>query len=425
MELRRDRVAIFIVLGVIAIASILVAINYSPKHADSTPIPNAAETSDGSQQSTQTYADTLSLSEVVNVSNVKANLVSPTGIQKIDYNETARQPENNQVQRSANNQDTLECSIPAVVPQGSEASFSAIIFDPNEHELQGRLINWGIEPGAYQFTATMGSDGIADSTNSLSSLAPGVYNATATFALDPDHVLSCSGPLQIISSSHSSGSSTVGNSPDVGRPGLKITSPSLGETVTGASSGINLQITGTSSDNQSGVEKVELRWDAAWGTTGYRTATPASASDWSTWSYNIKFDSEGHKNIYARVTDAAGNKSWKLVEINTLFTTDATKPVVTVSTPVEGSIILGAVGGANVSVTGTASDFYTGIQRIEVRTENTAYSDAIPGSPSDWSTWSSNVTFATSGQHQIVVRATDKSGNMQWQTVNVTVQLGQ
>jgi hypothetical protein len=59
---------------------------------------------------------------------------------------------------------------------------------------------------------------------------------------------------------------------------------------------------------------------------------------------------------------------------------------------------------------------------VEVRADGTTYQQAIPNSPSDWSSFSANITIPRAGPTTLVAHAIDVAGNQQWFTVPVTAQ---
>jgi hypothetical protein len=102
----------------------------------------------------------------------------------------------------------------------------------------------------------------------------------------------------------SDGSSTG----DTTSPSVNITSPADGSTVTGASTGVTINVTGTASDESggSGIQNVQVKV----GSNPFRLATatgPGGSGDWSTWSASDVVTSEGSIVITARATDNAGN----------------------------------------------------------------------------------------------------------------------
>jgi hypothetical protein len=330
----------------------------------------------------------------------------------------------------------LECSVPDRIRRGSTPSFSAILFDSNLRSLPDQTIVWTISPGNISFTSITQYDGTTEVTPDLPELTPGIYDVSATLKDQED--IACTDSFSYTrggggggGSSNNSATTTDDDDNDdnddndnIAKPELRITTPTAGDVYSGQSSGgIPVFVTGTASD-ESGIQSVEVRWNAWYGLTGYRMANPNGPDDWSIWDYDlIEFNTEGTKTILVKATDNEGNKSWKAVTFNVTFTIDNTKPLVEITAPGEGSVITGPADGVTVTVNGTTSDIYTGVQNVEVRTDLAGYEQATQTSAGDWSTWSYDVTFTTSGPHQIVARVVDNAGNMQWYIANVTVNL--
>jgi hypothetical protein len=307
----------------------------------------------------------------------------------------------------------LECSVPSSIEEGSNLTLSAILFDMDLQPVVGKTIAWSISPGSYNFTSMTQPDGTTELVADLSDLAPGQYGVAAVF---DDGSASCAASLLV---THDHGSR--GRTPDTTKPALAIISPALGDNIGGPTSGVAAHVTGTSSDDRSGINNVQLRWTPWYGDlTGYRTASPLNPGDWSSWSYDIKFNTDGPKRVLVRSTDDAGNKSWKLTTFDISFVTDDTKPLVSITSPTQGSEFED-IGGSVIHITGTASDMHSGVQMVEVRTDSAVYVLATPVAPDDWSSWQCDVTFATAGLHQITAKVTDNAGNTQWRTIDVTI----
>lgn len=325
----------------------------------------------------------------------------------------------------------LECSVPDYIRWGSTASFSAILYDSNLRPIPDQTIVWTISPGNSSLTSITQLDGTTEPTLDLSELALGNYDVSATL-MDQKDTIVCTDSFAVIraggggggSNGSSSNSATPVADDITTKPELGITIPTIGDVYRGQSSGgIPVIVAGVAADD-GGIQSVEVRWTAWYGMTGYRMANPTSTNDWSTWEYDhIIFNTEGTKTVLVKATDKDGNTSWKSVTFDVEFTIDNTKPFVQITAPKEGSIITGPVDGVTFTVTGTASDIYTGVQNVEVRTDMTGYEQAIQTSADGWSSWSYDVTFTTSGPHQIVARVTDNAGNMQWHIANVIVNL--
>ena len=105
-------------------------------------------------------------------------------------------------------------------------------------------------------------------------------------------------------------------------PQITIVSPSNGATITGSPSGVTIDISGTSSDNDGGsqVELVEVQLD----NDGFSAATPNSSEDWSQWTASKTITMAGSHTITAKATDNAGNTKSSTVEINVVVPQDET-----------------------------------------------------------------------------------------------------
>jgi hypothetical protein len=106
---------------------------------------------------------------------------------------------------------------------------------------------------------------------------------------------------------------------DTVAPTITISSPTDGSSVTGPSTGVTVNVSGTALDEAggSGVQKVEVQF----GTNGsFISATPKSAGDWSTWTASGTVNQEGPLAITARATDNAGNAKNATVTVTIAFT---------------------------------------------------------------------------------------------------------
>ena len=105
--------------------------------------------------------------------------------------------------------------------------------------------------------------------------------------------------------------------PDFTKPIVKIASPVDGQTVVGKSGpGLVIHISGTASDSNSGIQKVELRWFKGTQRSSYVLATPDYPGDWSSWSQNRLLSSPGTYTLIAKPTDKAGNSQWSSITIH-------------------------------------------------------------------------------------------------------------
>ena len=108
-----------------------------------------------------------------------------------------------------------------------------------------------------------------------------------------------------------------GSPPDTTLPNVAITSPTNGSTVSGPSSGVPIPVAGTSSDSQSGIQKVEVKLGSS---SAWSQATPVSPGNWSTWTSTLIATSSGANTIQARATDNAGNTRIVTNNITVSFT---------------------------------------------------------------------------------------------------------
>lgn len=128
------------------------------------------------------------------------------------------------------------------------------------------------------------------------------------------HVLNSAGiPSigKIIKISHPSNSG-----PDTAAPYVGILKPSSNAVIGGPSNGVNVSITGTAFDSQSGVQDVKVAIDS--GTP--IIVTPRSLGDWSAWSFSGIINNSGSHTIRAIATDNQGNKASTTIPITIVFT---------------------------------------------------------------------------------------------------------
>jgi hypothetical protein len=95
---------------------------------------------------------------------------------------------------------------------------------------------------------------------------------------------------------------------------------------------------------------------------------------------------------------------------NLTIVTDNTKPMLSVSLPVNGTIMQSEFGVLRVNVTGTAEDADSNIKKVEISFGGLRFKLANPQAPNDWSTWSAS-DIVTEGTKRILVRATDNADN--------------
>ncbi|MCI4433207.1 MAG: chitobiase/beta-hexosaminidase C-terminal domain-containing protein, partial [Nitrosopumilus sp.] len=118
---------------------------------------------------------------------------------------------------------------------------------------------------------------------------------------------------------------TIRQSADTVKPVITTSSPSSGLTISGPAAGVNILVSGTSSD-LTGVKIVEVRTSAL----AYRSATPNLPYNWSAWSNVLNVKTAGSTTITARATDLWGNQQWFNTPVTiTLSGPDTTPPQIT------------------------------------------------------------------------------------------------
>ncbi len=103
--------------------------------------------------------------------------------------------------------------------------------------------------------------------------------------------------------------------PDSTPPTIGIFAPSARAIIFGPPSGVPVNVQGTASDSQSGVQSVMVSIDS--GATS--AASPRAPGDWSNWSFSAFIKTMGPHTIEAVATDNAGNKSSIKVPITISF----------------------------------------------------------------------------------------------------------
>lgn len=200
---------------------------------------------------------------------------------------------------------------------------------------------------------------------------------------------------------------------------VQINSPAANATVNGPHTGATFQVSGTAGASSGSLTKVEIQI----GSGAYQSATQTTAGSWANWTYNASVPTAGQVTITARATHSNGKTSSHSVNVQVALAPppDLTAPGLNITFPSGGQDFPGTVAGvALVTLTGTASDVQSGVQTIEIKVDEGAFSQATAVS-ADWSNWSKAVTINSAGNHTITARCTDKAGNTTIKTVGVHV----
>jgi peptidoglycan/xylan/chitin deacetylase (PgdA/CDA1 family) len=155
----------------------------------------------------------------------------------------------------------------------------------------------------------------ATSSSSSSNLFPRGTTAILWSATDANHNVGTA--VQYV---------TVSTTNDAIKPAVKTASPSAGAAISGPAAGVNILVTGTASDGQSGVKLVDVRTSTA----AYQKATPThGGNNWSDWNYILNIKSSGSTTVVSRATDFFGNQQWDSTPITvSLAGPDTTPPFI-------------------------------------------------------------------------------------------------
>jgi len=109
-----------------------------------------------------------------------------------------------------------------------------------------------------------------------------------------------------------------------------------------------------------------------------------------------------------------------LTEFSAQAALDKTPPSVKILSPAAYSTL----PQGDVLVQGSANDNNkgSGVKLVQIRIDNGAFSNTIPKSTGDWSSWSSLQNITIIGSHKIEARATDFVGNQKSNSITITIQ---
>jgi hypothetical protein len=121
-------------------------------------------------------------------------------------------------------------------------------------------------------------------------------------------------------------------------------------------------------------------------------------------------------DVYGYAQTGTGNTEVPTENTDTTAT-DTIKPSVRITEPAKDSTVTSTSN--KITVKGTASDNVK-VKSVEVRVDDGTYKLATPKAAGDWSSWTISVDV-TAGQHRLVPRVIDTSGNKAWNSIYVTV----
>lgn len=199
---------------------------------------------------------------------------------------------------------------------------------------------------------------------------------------------------------------------------LGFVEPARNQVLTGPYNGVTVRVRGTATiaSGTGTIGKVEVVMNGR-----ARPATSTGAA-WSTWEATETYTTAGATTITAKAFDGAG----KLLVERTLSIvtalqprpadppptppTDTTPPTIAILAPKapEGGFSLDGTGKLTFTVSGTASDPGSGVEKVEVTLDGAPVAVTRSSNGLSWSS-TNPVTITTAGKHTIVVTATDKS----------------
>lgn len=266
----------------------------------------------------------------------------------------------------------------------SSSTFTVVASLPSGLSASPASYNVSLSPGA-------GTTNTVNITSS-STMADGSYNFsyTATNSSATSYKGTASATYNVFT-------------PDTTPPTASISSPTNGSTVSGT-----VTVSANATDNKA-VEKVEFYIDGA--LKGTDTSSPYSYS-WDTTTF-----ANGSHSIYAKAYDTSANEATSatisVTVSNTTTPSDTTAPVVTISSPEDGTAVSG-----RVQISASATD-NVAVASMELLIDNSVVATSTSSSISY--TWNTRPKKYTAGLHTITTRAKDASGNNGSATISVTL----
>ncbi len=202
--------------------------------------------------------------------------------------------------------------------------------------------------------------------------------------------------LQAVKKALYGGSSTADTTP----PTVSLTSPTSGASLTGI-----VALAATATDNV-GVAGVQFKVDGT-NVGAEVTVAPYTAS------LNVATLTAGTHTISAVARDAAGNTSTASVTVTVILSTsDTTPPTVSLTSPANGSTVLGTI-----SVSANASD-NVGVAGVQFTVDGANFGSELTTAPYSISL---NTTQYANGSHTIAAVARDAAGNKSTASASVTI----
>lgn len=192
-------------------------------------------------------------------------------------------------------------------------------------------------------------------------------------------------------------------------PSVTVTSPGEGDTTGGTTT-----ISGTASDPDGNVQKVQVRlgggeWQDATGTTSWTFS--ADVSPYASLG-PLKIDVRAYNGMYSPV-----------VSRNITINLNNHAPAITITAPTDGQTISGTY---TIRGAATDADSLSQIRWVQVKVDSESYNKNASKDGGSWASWmySLDTTSYTAGSHKISVKAFDGIAESTEYVVNVTIQSG-
>ena len=201
---------------------------------------------------------------------------------------------------------------------------------------------------------------------------------------------------------------------------VDIEAPTAGQTMTGPSSGVRLDVR-IAADVDSGpgyITGVKVK-------VGDQVPQPATFAS-GRWTYAASVSTPGQLTLRVTASHSGGREFSEDAKVFVQLTappvteaTDTTPPQLSISYPRGGEAIEATGESANLQVAGNASD-PSGVATVEIYLDG-ATTPIASETTNAWATWTTALKSVPAGAHSIMVRCVDNAGNVTKQTVPFSI----
>ncbi|MEU4770066.1 Ig-like domain repeat protein [Actinosynnema sp. NPDC023794] len=189
----------------------------------------------------------------------------------------------------------------------------------------------------------------------------------------------------------------AGNTSEVGSVSFRVVEPPSDTTPPEVAA----DVAGTKDARGNYVDKATVTITATDADSGVRSREyRLHAGPWTAYTAPVEVTTPGSHMVHFRATDNAGNTSPEGVVAFTVVATPVDTEPPTTSAVVSGAENPDGAYLDDATVTITASDAQSGVERVEYALDS-----------GEWTAYSSAVVVGTAGSHTVRYRATDKAGN--------------